>query len=161
LIRDANDRTNWVDNFLKPGYHQFCLNSPYLDKLLRQMTKSCATTTRRHFPRHRRGAYLSLSHLPRASAGGGQRIPLNPAHVRELGEQTYANYTRRVRETVDAVKPGLPVFHNGGHIPQGRRDLAAMNTHLELEACRPRVGGTTISLSRRGTFRTSGSTSSA
>ena len=31
-------------------------------------------------------------------------------------------------------KPGLPVFHNGGHIRRGRRDLAHCNTHLELES---------------------------
>jgi len=46
----------------------------------------------------------------------------------------YANYTRLVRRTIDSVKPGLPVFHNGGHIRHGRRDLAYMNTHLELES---------------------------
>lgn len=58
----------------------------------------------------------------------------NPDDVQKLAEQVYANYTRRVRETIDSVKPGLPVFHNGGHIRHGRRDLARMNTHLELES---------------------------
>jgi hypothetical protein len=35
---------------------------------------------------------------------------------------------------VDAIKPGLPVFHNSGHIRRGRRDLADVDTHLELES---------------------------
>ena len=41
---------------------------------------------------------------------------------------------KKVRETIDKIKPGLPVFHNCGHIRHGRRDLANMNTHLELES---------------------------
>ncbi|KPV55097.1 beta-galactosidase, partial [Paenibacillus sp. A3] len=45
-----------------------------------------------------------------------------------------ANYTQRIREAIHAIKPEMPIFHNAGHISQGRRDLAAMNTHLELES---------------------------
>lgn len=51
-----------------------------------------------------------------------------------LWEDTYRNYTQRMREAVDSFKPGLPVFHNGGHITRGRRDLAQMNSHLEVES---------------------------
>lgn len=54
--------------------------------------------------------------------------------MKSLWESTYASYTARVKETVESIKPGLPIFHNGGHIKRGRRDLAAMNTHLELES---------------------------
>lgn len=32
------------------------------------------------------------------------------------------------------MKPGLPVFHNSGHQRRGRRDLAHVNSHLELES---------------------------
>ena len=39
-----------------------------------------------------------------------------------------------VRGAGGGVKPGHKVFHNGGHIRHGRRDLAHMNTHLELES---------------------------
>jgi hypothetical protein len=28
LIRDEQERTNWVPHFMAPGYHQFCLNTP-------------------------------------------------------------------------------------------------------------------------------------
>lgn len=37
LIRDMNDRTNWAEGFMQPGYHQFCMNSPYLDILIEQI----------------------------------------------------------------------------------------------------------------------------
>ncbi|MBC8142074.1 MAG: beta-galactosidase trimerization domain-containing protein [Armatimonadetes bacterium] len=134
LIRNADDRTNWVDSFLKPGYHQFCLNSPYLPVLLAQIDE----VVRRY---DADGIFLDIvgvrdcvCHTCLAQLRGAGHDPTNPAHVRALGEKTYANYTRRVRETIDAVKPGLPVFHNAGHISQGRRDLATMNTHLELES---------------------------
>ena len=56
--------------------------------------------------------------------------PYNDENARELGERVYQNYTRRVREAVDKIKPGLPVFHNSGHIRRGRRDLADVDSHL-------------------------------
>lgn len=134
LIRDANDRMNWVDSFLKPGYHQFCFNSPYLDKLLTQIDEVVRNYDADGIFLDIVGVRTCLCHTCLKQLRDAGKDPLNPVHVKELGEQTYANYTRRVRETIDAVKPGLHVFHNGGHIPQGRRDLAGMNTHLELES---------------------------
>ncbi|WP_426445689.1 beta-galactosidase trimerization domain-containing protein [Paenibacillus sp. S-38] len=134
LIRDADDRTSWVDGFMKPGYHLLCLNSPYLEILLRQIDEVV-----RHYDAD--GLFLDIAgvrscycHTCRAALLAEGIDPRDPEAVLELGERTYAAYARRVRETVDAVKPGLPVFHNGGHIQRGRRDLAGMNTHLELES---------------------------
>ncbi|MGV7801895.1 hypothetical protein PJN14_30430, partial [Mycobacterium kansasii] len=37
LIRDAEDRTRWVKDFMTPGYHEFCFNTPYLDILIEQI----------------------------------------------------------------------------------------------------------------------------
>ena len=60
--------------------------------------------------------------------------PNNKAHVHELAERVYRNYLDRVEETIHSRKPDMPIFHNGGHIIKGRRDLATANTHLELES---------------------------
>ena len=73
LIRDANGQTNWVNSFLKPGYHQFCLNSPYLDKLLTQIDE----VVRRYeadgiFPGHRWGSYLLVSYVLERTPGKRQ-----------------------------------------------------------------------------------------
>ncbi|WP_240416300.1 beta-galactosidase trimerization domain-containing protein [Paenibacillus periandrae] len=134
LIRDINDNTNWLDGFMKPGYHQFCMNSPYLDVLVRQVEE----VVRKY---EGDGIFLDIVGVRKCYCHNCVRTlrdegqdPRDSAAVIALGERVYANYTRRIREAIDAIKPGLPVFHNGGHIRRGRRDLSAMNTHLELES---------------------------
>ncbi|TVY10494.1 beta-galactosidase trimerization domain-containing protein [Paenibacillus cremeus] len=134
LIRDANDNTNWVDGFMKPGYHQFCLNSPYLELLLRQVEEVVSTYDVDGIFLDIVGVRKCYCHTCVATLRAEGHDPRDTAAVIALGERVYANYTSRVREAIDAIKPGLPVFHNGGHIRRGRRDLATMNTHLELES---------------------------
>ncbi|QQZ58564.1 beta-galactosidase trimerization domain-containing protein [Paenibacillus sonchi] len=134
LIRDENDQTNWVKGFLEPGYHQFCMNTPYLDILIAQ--------TREVVSRYDLdGLFFDIvgvrkcychSCIESVRREGGD--PRDEQAMRRLWERTYANYTARVKEAAEAIKPGLPIFHNGGHIARGRRDLAFMNDHLELES---------------------------
>lgn len=134
LLRNSDGGTNWVETFLKPGYHQFCMNTPYLDILVAQIEE----VVQRY---DADGIFLDIvgvrtcvcNHCIQTLLDEG-KDPRDPAAVLELGERTYANYARRTNEAVHKHRPGLPVFHNGGHIRQGRRDLAALNTHLELES---------------------------
>jgi hypothetical protein len=59
--------------------------------------------------------------------------------MRPIGAQsgrTYLRYTSRAREPVDKYKPGLPIFHNSGHIRHGDRELARRNTVPRLESHR-------------------------
>ncbi|MHA6530502.1 beta-galactosidase trimerization domain-containing protein [Paenibacillus sp. BAC0078] len=134
LIRDAEDRTRWVKDFMTPGYHEFCFNTPYLDILLAQIHEVVSRYDAD-------GIFLDIVGIRKcrcqycvAALRAAGQDPRDEAAVTALGEATYLNYARRVRETIDAVKPGLPVFHNSGHQQRGRRDLAAVNTHLELES---------------------------
>ena len=46
----------------------------------------------------------------------------------------YKKYYETTNNAAKAIKPDIKVFHNGGHIPAGRRDIAYANTHLELES---------------------------
>src|SRR5690625_2699421 len=134
LIRDEEDKTSWIDSFMKPGYHQFCMNSPYLDILLEQIDEVI-----RNYDVD--GLFLDIVGVRECYCHNcvndfrakGNKLNDSKAWL-TFWEQTYANYTERVRNTIDAVKPGLPVFHNGGHLRRGRRDLATMNSHLELES---------------------------
>lgn len=134
LVRSKDDSTTWAKSFLEPGYHKFCMNTPYLDYLLAQIKEVCENY-------NADGIFLDIVGIQPCycqrcidSMISEGKNPCNPEDVLALAEKVYANYTKRVRETIDSVKPGLPVFHNGGHILRGRRDLAAMNTHLELES---------------------------
>lgn len=129
---------NWQGTFENdpriPRYQNLCMNTPYLDYLLKQVEEVC-----RNYDAD--GIFLDIvaereCYCPKCLQTMLDRgwDPMEPENAKALGREVYANYTRRIRETVDAVKPGLPVFHNGGHIIAGRRDLAYMDTHLELES---------------------------
>ncbi len=120
--------------FTEAGYHLLCLNTPYLDELLAQIKEVCENYDAD-------GIFLDIVSVRKCRCGFCQKSmlelgldPTNDDDVLKMGEITYANYTKRVRETIDSVKPGLPVFHNGGHIRHGRRDLAFADSHLELES---------------------------
>ncbi|MGN7360246.1 beta-galactosidase trimerization domain-containing protein [Paenibacillus sp. SAF-054] len=121
-------------DLFRPGYHQFCLNTPYLDILLAQIDEVVENYDAD-------GIFLDIVGVREcycascvAAVRAEGQDPRDLQVMQPLWERTYANYTRRVEETVHALQPGLPIFHNGGHIRRGRRDLAEMNTHLELES---------------------------
>ncbi len=130
LRRNRDDRIDWT----MPGYHEFCMNSPYLDYLIAQVEEVV-----RNYDCD--GIFLDIvgvrmcwcQNCVKTLLDEG-KDPYDDANVRELGERIYKNYTARIREAVDRIKPGLPVFHNSGHIRRGRRDLADVDTHLELES---------------------------
>ena len=134
LVRDKNEQTTWVKSFLVPGYHRFCMNTPYLDILTEQIKEVCENYDAD-------GIFLDIvGVIPCYCTNCIQTLrtegkdPSDENAVMELAERTYANYAKRCREAIDSIKPGLPLFHNSGHIRQGRHDLAHMNTHLELES---------------------------
>jgi len=134
LLRDAADRMNWADTFLKPGYHQFCMNTPYLDILVAQIEEVVQRYDADGIFLDIVGVRTCLCHTCLATLQAEGKYPTDPAAVHELGERVYANYALRTNEAVHTHKLGLPVFHNSGHITRGRRDLAHFNTHLELES---------------------------
>lgn len=134
LIRDAGDNTNWADTWLKAGYHQFCMNTPYLDVLVKQIEEVVTHYDADGIFLDIVGVRTCLCHTCRAQLATEGHDPRDADAVLDLGERVYAEYARRCNEAVHKHKPGLPVFHNGGHIRRGRRDLAQMNTHLELES---------------------------
>ena len=131
---EKEDGKLMVPDFSWPHYHLFCFNSPYLDYLLAQIEEVVKNYDAD-------GIFLDIvgvrkCHCPNCAKTLIEegKDPLDDAAAIELGERTYANYTAKVRQTIDRVKPGLPVFHNSGHIRHGRRDLAHMDSHLELES---------------------------
>ena len=129
-----NMEHTYNNNFTTPMYHHLCFNTPYLDYLLAQIKEVLENYDAD-------GLFLDITGIKMCCCNTCMKDMLsrgmNPADKKDvltLAEEVYANYLKRVRETVDRVRPGLPVFHNGGHIRHSRRDLAYGNTHLELES---------------------------
>lgn len=134
LIRDADEKTSWAPDFMHPGYHQLCMNSPYLDYLIRQIEE----VVRKY---DADGIFLDIVGVKKcycqnciASLRREGKDPRDEQALHELWENTYFNYLRRVNAAIHQIKPSMPVFHNGGHICRGRRDMIAENTHLEIES---------------------------
>ncbi|MBC7959067.1 MAG: family 10 glycosylhydrolase, partial [Vallitaleaceae bacterium] len=134
LFRNKDESTTWASSFDAPGFHLLCFNSPYLDVLLHQIEEVVQNYDAD-------GIFLDIvSPKPCycqncvATLLSEGKDPYDEQNAISLGERVYANYTDKVRKTIDAYKPGLPVFHNAGHISKGRHDLVHMNTHLELES---------------------------
>jgi len=134
LVRAKDESTTWAKDFCTAGYHLFCMNTPYLDVLVAQIEE----VVQRY---DADGIFLDIvgvhacycqSCVASVRAEGGD--PRDPAAMQKLWERTYDRYTEATNAAVWKHKPGLPVFHNGGHITRGRRDLAFKNTHLELES---------------------------
>lgn len=121
-------------DFSQPGYHRICFNTPYLEYLLNQIKEVCERY-------EADGIFLDIvgetpcycENCKKILEERGLSVEDEVA-VKALAVETYAKYTDAVRKTIDSVKYGLPVFHNSGHIETGRRDIARMNTHLELES---------------------------
>ncbi|TXK83883.1 alpha-amylase family protein [Paenibacillus sp. N3.4] len=134
LMRDENDQTNWVKGFMTPGWHQFCLNSPYLELMISQVEEVVRKYDGDGIFLDIVGERTCYCHTCIAELRAGGKDPRNKEHIIAQGKRIYANYTRKMREAIHAIKPGTSIFHNAGHIAQGRRDLAAMNTHLEVES---------------------------
>ncbi len=128
------DRNNTPSSWDRPGYHEFCMNTPYLDYLIAQVEEVV-----RNYDCD--GIFLDIVGVRQCYCQkcvsdllAEGKDPYDEKNVTEFGERIYKNYTTRIREAVDRIKPGLPVFHNSGHIRRGRRDLADVDTHLELES---------------------------
>lgn len=130
LRRGKDDRIDWT----QPGYHEFCMNSPYLDYLVKQVEEVVRTYDCDGIFLDIVGVRMCWCQNCIKTLLDEGKDPYDDENVRELGERIYKNYTTRIREAVDRIKPGLPVFHNSGHIRRGRRDLADVDTHLELES---------------------------
>ena len=134
VVRNMDESTVPYNNFANPGFHKMCFNTPYLDYLLNQIKEVCENYDAD-------GIFLDIVGVqPCYCQSCVQSIlkegkdPYDEKNVLEQAEKVYADYCRRVRETIDSVKPGLNVFHNSGHIKRGRRDLVDFNSHLELES---------------------------
>ena len=112
LTRPENDQLNWKD----AGYHEFCMNSPYIDYFMPQVEE----VVKKYDVD---GVFLDIvgvricycQNCINTLLERGKEPYVYENHL-ELGEEVYANYLKRAKEAVDKYKKGLPLFHNSGHI---------------------------------------------
>lgn len=134
VIRAQDETMSDTKTFDVPGYHRMCYNTPYLDKLLAEVEEVMELY-------HPEGIFLDISAVTPCVCGRCRQSIIDrgkdfrdPEAVMEQAELVYRNYTERVKEAVHKYNPSCTIFHNGGHIVRGRRDLAQANSHLELES---------------------------
>ncbi|MCL2814031.1 MAG: beta-galactosidase trimerization domain-containing protein [Oscillospiraceae bacterium] len=135
LLRNKDESVGWNGGFMNAGYHLFCFNSPYFELLIEQVVE----ITKKF--KNIEGYFLDIV-SPRICycqncvkiLRSEAKDPRDSAAVKELGERTYKKYYTEIEKAVHGIDPNLRIFHNGGHIPCGRRDLALANTHLEIES---------------------------
>lgn len=134
LLRNRDESTRWVKDFYAPGYHEFCMNTGYLDYLIEQ-----AREVVKNYDAD--GIFLDIVGVRKCYCRKcineliAQGKDINDESVIEKkGEATFKNYAVSINKAIREIKPDMKIFHNSGHIRRGRRDLAGLNTHLELES---------------------------
>jgi len=134
VYRNPDESTEWAHSFAEPGYHRLCMNTPYLDYLAAQVEEVVQNYDADEIFLDIVGAFpCRCQYCVRSMRERGED-PYDDDAAYRNGVEVYKKYALRMREAVDKYKPGLPIFHNAGHLECGRRDFAHMNSHLELES---------------------------
>lgn len=131
--RNADGSVPWAGTNDRAGFHELCMNSPYLDQLAAQVEESARLYGED-------GIFLDIVG-PRScwccrcvQERLAEGDAADPARIAAQSRRVYLTYTRRMREAVDRGRPGARLFHNAGHITRGDLEIARQNTHLELES---------------------------
>jgi len=131
--RDANGNVPWAGGNDKAGFHEMCMNTPYLDQLAAQVEE-----TGRLYGEDGifldivgpRNCWCCTCVTERLQDGDAA----DPKLIAAQSRRVYLNYTKRMRQALDKARPGARIFHNAGHITRGDMEIAKQNTHLELES---------------------------
>lgn len=115
-------------------FHYACFNSEYIDYLMAEIEEVVKNYDAD-------GIFLDIvspheCYCPKCCAeleARGGKVG-NLKDMLEFGEEVFERYYNRAREVVDKIKPGLPIFHNAGHVYRGRRDLMHHISHFEIES---------------------------
>lgn len=120
---------------LKAGFHKMDFLSPYLDYLCRQIEEAA-----RLFPECD-GIFLDIvSPSPGCSRWALDYMKtagLDPRKEEDrklCAEAAGRIYCEKTNAAARSLRADMPVFHNSGHIPRGRRDVIRYQSHLELES---------------------------
>jgi len=134
LRRYADNTTTWPKTILEPGYHEFCMNSPYLDYLIAQTEEVV-----RNYDCD--GIFLDIVGVKTCVCQfciklmlDRKQDPRDPEAQMVMAREAYLKYARRINKAIRMIKPHLRIFHNAGHITRGDYELVRLNTHIEMES---------------------------
>lgn len=135
LVRNRDESCSWTGNFTgDAGVHLLCFNTGYLELLLDQIGE----VMQNYSPD---ALFLDIASVHPCYCAACRNDMINKGKdprdgqaAMEQAEEVFQKYAQRVRETVRRYSSTCEIFHNAGHLIRGRRDLAAYNTHLELES---------------------------
>ncbi len=134
VVRQKDESTTWVKDFMTAGYHVLCFNTPYLSLLAEQVKEVL-----RNYDAD--GIFMDIvSERPCYCHTCNEILKREGKSIfdeqarQELAERTYLKYAKTIRDAIDEIRPGLPLFHNGGHVGPGAKNVIEANTHLELES---------------------------
>ncbi|OPZ83898.1 MAG: Beta-galactosidase trimerization domain protein [bacterium ADurb.Bin429] len=133
LRRQPDGSTSWV-GWMQPGYHEICLRTPYLDNVIAQTEEVCHLYNPDGLWLDIVGPKACCCQTCIAEMINRGWDPRDAAKQQELGRETYVNYARRINAAIHAITPAALIFHNHGHVIRGDRELACLNTHIELES---------------------------
>ncbi len=133
LRRNPDGTTSWT-GWMQPGYHEICLRTPYLDNVVAQAEEVCRRYEADGIWLDIVGPRVCCCQTCIAEMINRGWDPRDAEKQKELGRETYINYATRINAAITAICPDAIIFHNGGHITRGDRELAYLNTHIELES---------------------------
>lgn len=130
----TNNRDPKAKNYNVPGFRRLCMNTPYLEYFLEQLKEVCMNYNADSLFLDIAGAVPCYCQNCYEDMIADGKNPDDRSAAIEQAIKVHSRYAQRCREIVDSVKPGLPIFHNGGHVHRGYRNLINLNSHLELES---------------------------
>jgi len=127
--------TGWTSSPLDPGFKTLCFNSPYLDYLCSKIEEVVTL-----FP-EADGIFLDIISQSECCCpyciDVMNKHDLNPM-VREdrlkCSEIALKSYYKKTTSACKIIDRDMPVFHNSGNIPIGRRGVLPYFSHQELES---------------------------
>lgn len=124
-----------VPPFNKPGFHNMCFNSPYLDYLCSQIKEVISL-----FP-DADGIFLDIVSQGLCCCKYCQeKMKENELEVqneedrRKCAKLALEKYYQQTTAACKSKRLDMPVFHNSGNIQRGNREILKYFTHLELES---------------------------
>jgi hypothetical protein len=125
----------WTPSVLKPGFKNMCFNSPYLDYLCDQINETLC-----RYPQCD-GIFLDIIIQSQCCCkycmelmdkeGLDASVETDRLKCADMALMRYYNMTTK---TVRDFDPGMPIFHNSGHIHKDKPEILEYFSHLEMES---------------------------